>query len=405
MHDDPDQEQQRRRFEAAVFRAQLAEAFRRPARAVWVVVFALAAVGVLQETATTWLGDQGLERLLLAGALIPERVLQGDWWRPWTGTLLHKGWPHLALNVVGLALIGRHVEVAYGAAGFVVLWGLATLTGAAGTMVAGHELSVGASGGVFGMVGAFLAIGLRLWPRLASGLRVSLVVLPIIVLLSIVGLGGLADELAAGRVDGEAHIGGVLGGVLGGLMLPLRLRDAAGATLVGPAPLRLRRLVQGAAVAAVLAWGMSLWALAARVDQLPRIDPPPVKRVDTAAGTLRLPSDTRHGRWSRGQCVGEAVSAEWTVRHRHTLCAELPMGGMLLLGPRDRLLTMDQGDRFAMRRAIDEARFVQRERGVLLHPVGRDMLYVVLGPDLLLPAFQKALAPMLPVEATVTETP
>ncbi|MCB9738865.1 MAG: rhomboid family intramembrane serine protease [Deltaproteobacteria bacterium] len=401
MHD-PQQEEQRRRFEAAVFRAQLAEAFRRPARATWFVVGALIVVGILQESASKWLGDQGVERLLLAGALIPDRVLDGDWWRPLSGTLLHKGWPHLLLNVVGLVLIGRHVEIAYGAAGFLVLWCSASLAGAGGTILAGHELSVGASGGVFGLVGAFLAIGLRLWPRLASGFRVSLVILPIVILITILGLGGLADDLDAGRVDGEAHLGGVLGGLLGGLLLPLRLRDAAGHALARPPSRRSRVTIVVVAVVAVASFSFAVLALARRAGTLPEIEPPVLRRVDTAVGTLRLPVSPRYGLWQGDRCQGEAVSADWAVAHGHTLCVELPLGGMLLLGRRERLLTMDRGDRFAMWRAIDERRFVHRQHGVLLHPVGAEALYVVLGPDLLMPGFAAALAPMLPVEATVT---
>ncbi|MEY3013582.1 MAG: hypothetical protein RIT45_2317 [Pseudomonadota bacterium] len=399
---DPHHEEQRRRFEAAVFRAQLAEAFRRPARATWAIVALLVFVGVLQHQAASWLGDQGLERLLLAGALIPERVLQGDWWRPFSGTLLHKGWPHLLLNLVGLALIGRPVEIAYGAAGFLVLWGVATLSGAAGTMVAGHELSVGASGGVFGLVGAFLAIGLRLWPRLASGLRVSLVVLPIVVLVIIFGLGGLADDLDAGRIDGEAHLGGVFGGLLGGLLLPLRLRDAAGAALVGAPSRPVRRAVQAIAAVAVVGWALAVFALAERAAVPPQIEAPVLIRVETTVGPLRLPRDGRYGRWQRGHCVGEGVSPDWAVRHGHTLCIELPMGGLLVLGRRDRMALRDHSDRFALLRALQESRFVQRRADLLVHPVGATHALAVFAPAVLVPAFAEALAPMLPLDATVT---
>jgi membrane associated rhomboid family serine protease len=393
----------RRHFEAAVFRAQLAEAFRRPARATWILMAALVLVGVAQNTAGSWLGVHGMDRLMLAGALIPDRVLEGDWWRPWTGTLLHKDWQHLLLNLVGLGLLGRQVNVAYGSSGFIVLWLLASLAGASGTILAGHAMSVGASGGVFGLVGAFGAIGMRLWSRLPSGLRVSLAVLPIVVLVSIIALGGLADELAAGRIDRAAHLGGALGGMLGGLVLPLRLRDSDGTALVVATHTHTLRLVQVVAGAAIVVWALALFTLARRVDEPPMFAPQALRAFPTVVGELRLPAQAPRGVWREHRCEGAITSPNWALQHDHTLCVELPMGALLLVGRRDRLLSLDAGDLSAMRHAIAEQRFVQRQQGVRLHPVGSDHLYVLLAADVLLPALADSLASMLPVDATVTE--
>ncbi len=401
LHDDDDDEN--RRLAAAVFRAQLAEAFRRRTPMTWAIVGFMVLVGASELWAQHWLGDQGLERLLLAGAVIPERVLEGEWWRTWTGPLLHKSSSHLLLNVVGLAMIGRQIELAFGASGLVVVWLGASLCGAMGTVLAGHPLSVGASGGVFGMVGAFLAIGLRLWTKLQSRLRVSLVLLPAGLLLVMLGLGELADEMTPSQLDRQAHGAGALGGLLVGLALPMRLRDDDGLALGPPAGRGSIRLVRVLATLGALMVVATLAYVGRQAQTPPRLDALGVTSTVTSLGPLRLPSQGRRGVWRESSCQGELVDADWALSSRRTLCVELPMGGLLLTGRRDRLLTMDAEDQRSMRRAVEERRFVRRERGVLVHPIGSEHMHVVLAADVILPALAEALSAMLPIDATVTE--
>ena len=400
-HHDDDEEN--RRLAAAVFRAQLAEAFRRRTPMTWVIVGFMVLIGASELWAQHWLGDQGLERLLLSGAVIPERVLQGEWWRTWTGPLLHKSTSHLLLNVVGLAMIGRQIELAYGASGLIMVWLGASLSGAMGTVLAGHPLSVGASGGVFGMVGAFLAIGLRLWPRLQSRLRISLVVLPAGLLLVMLGLGELADELTPSQLDRQAHGAGALCGLLVGLGLPLRLHDDDGLSLTAPAGRASINVVRVLAALGALVVVATLAFVGRQAQTPPTLDALGVTSAQTSLGPLRLPSVGRRGVWRESTCQGELVDADWALSSRRTLCVELPMGGLLLTGRRDRLLKMDIDDRRAMRQALAERRFVRRERGVLVHPIGDAHLHVVLAADVILPTLAEALSAMLPIEATVTD--
>lgn len=402
-HDDHDEDDENRRLAAAVFRAQLAEAFRRRTPMTWAIVGFMVLVGASELWAQHWLGDQGLERLLLAGAVIPERVLDGEWWRTWTGPLLHKSSSHLLLNVVGLAMIGRQIELAYGASGLIVVWLGASLCGAIGTVLAGHPLSVGASGGVFGMVGAFLAIGLRLWPRLQARLRMSLVLLPAALLLVMLGLGELADEMTPSQLDRQAHGAGAVGGLLVGLALPLRLRDDDGNALARPASRGAIRLIRALATLGAALVVATLAYVGGQAQTPPKLDVLGVTSAMTSLGPLRFPTVGRRGVWRESTCQGELVDADWTLSSRRTLCVELPLGGLLLTGRRDRLLTMDAEDRRIMRQALTEQRFVRRQRGVLVAPVGNEHLHVVLGADVVLPALAEALSAMLPIDATVTE--
>ena len=149
---------QAERLERAIFRVRLAEAFRRRAVVVWGVAGVLLAGGVLLFGGQRWGAGIAADRVLLSGALIPEQVSHGEWWRVISGTLLHNSWQHLLLNLAGLVLIGRNVEVAFGRSGFVSLYVGASVAGAFFTMAAGHVVSVGASGAIFGLLVAFAMV-------------------------------------------------------------------------------------------------------------------------------------------------------------------------------------------------------------------------------------------------------
>lgn len=399
----PADDDEARRFAAAVFRAQLAEAFRRPTPMTWGLLLALTLIAAAQGAADHWLGASGLDRLVFAGALIPDKVLQGEWWRPLTGPMLHSTWSHLLMNLVGIGLIGRQIEAAYGSAGFAVLWLAATLAGALGTLLAGHAISVGASGGVFGLVSALVILGARLWPRLQARLRVSLVLVPAALLLLLLGVGELAELVQPSRLDRAAHAGGALGGMLAGGWLPLRLRDADGANLVAAPSPTTRRLVRWLALAGIFASLLAFAEFARRGQDAPRMPPVVAQVFATEIGPIKLPASQPRGVLREGRCEGERVSVDWAIGLGHRLCSPLPLGGLLLVGRRDKLLTLDAGDHEAMRDALRQGRFVRRERDVLLHPIGRDHLYVVLGNDALLPTYAEALAALLPVDATVVE--
>jgi membrane associated rhomboid family serine protease len=148
--------------------------------------------------------------LLELGAMIPGLVAQGEWWRLITATFLHVGVLHLALNAFGLFIFGSLVEGALGTIRFLALY---LVTGFAASAVsfafgAPGVAAVGASGAVFGLLGAWLAYNLR--RRSLSLARAN-----IQWALMLVGL-NLAFGLAVPGIDNLAHIGGLVAGVLAG---------------------------------------------------------------------------------------------------------------------------------------------------------------------------------------------
>lgn len=158
-------------------------------------------------------------------------VADGQYYRLMTAAFLHAGVLHIALNMYALYLFGPMIERALGRVRFSVLY----LVSAVGGTTASYAFSspdapsLGASGAVFGLMGALLVVGRRLGtdPR------------AVVVLLGI----NFAFGFFASNIDWRAHVGGLLSG--GAVALVLAYAPATPATR--------RVVVQAIGVLAVLA--------------------------------------------------------------------------------------------------------------------------------------------------------
>jgi rhomboid protease GluP len=157
--------------------------------------------------------------LLKWGADFGPSVLEGEWWRIVTCLFVHLGLFHLVMNMFILATAGPLVERLVGNVGFLVLYLVAGLCGSL-TSLCYHPLvvSAGASGAIFGVYGALIAI-----------MRQKTAIVPQEVLnrirkggLLFVGY-NLLFGLVASNIDNAAHIGGLVGGFLCGLVMNLPL--------------------------------------------------------------------------------------------------------------------------------------------------------------------------------------
>jgi membrane associated rhomboid family serine protease len=124
--------------------------------------FALAAVCI---GALAWVEIHGESSdpatLVRSGALERGRVWSGEVWRLLSGPFLHAGWIHLGLNVAVGVPWCRLVERALGPARFLLVY-LASALGASALSLLGQDaVSAGASGALFGVVGATLALHRR----------------------------------------------------------------------------------------------------------------------------------------------------------------------------------------------------------------------------------------------------
>lgn len=163
-------------------------------------------------------------------------VAAGEYYRLLTSAFLHEGVLHLLLNMYALFLFGPALESALGRWRFTALYFVSALGGSALSYAFSPpaQPSLGASGAVFGLLGAYFVVSRRLRRDTT----------PLLVLLAInLGYGFLVP-----RVDWKAHIGGLIAGGLVGLALVYAPKERR--TLVQVAGTLLVLL----AVVAVVVW-------------------------------------------------------------------------------------------------------------------------------------------------------
>jgi rhomboid protease GluP len=150
---------------------------------------------------------------------IDERVLAGEWWRLFTASFLHAGLPHLAVNGYALFAIGPTVEELYGRAGLLLIFLLGGAVGFAASTLFVAAPSLGASAGLFALLGVLLGFALRsrrqMPPRAFRA---------VVTQIGGVALLNLAVGVMASFIDNAAHIGGFIGGLVLGLLLRPRPR-------------------------------------------------------------------------------------------------------------------------------------------------------------------------------------
>lgn len=129
-------------------------------------------------------------------------VGHGDWWRLITAAFLHASILHIGLNMYVLWIIGSPVEQYLGRARFLGLYFVSGLAGSAGALVlTPTALTVGASGAIFGILGALLIIEWQTTGRLAGNAMTWIVI-------------NLALSFVISNVSIGGHIGGLIGGIL-----------------------------------------------------------------------------------------------------------------------------------------------------------------------------------------------
>jgi rhomboid protease GluP len=139
----------------------------------------------------------------------------GEWWRLFTSLFIHFGVIHLMFNVWALASFGPLVERLYGSANYLCIYLRAGMAGSLASISWRPDInSAGASGAIFGILGALLAAQLRAGKAFPSNL-----VRPLrnstIIFTSCALLAGFTYK----GIDDAAHIGGLGAGFLIGLVM------------------------------------------------------------------------------------------------------------------------------------------------------------------------------------------
>ncbi len=200
--------------------------------AINLAVFAVQFLGGVNDTSVRW----GMWPVAIA--------VNGEWWRLMTGAFLHGGIFHIAFNMYVLLVIGASLERILGHVRYITLYLVSALGGSIASYLFSdlRTVSVGASGAIFGLMGALLVAG-----RLRYDIRQILILLVINIAIGFVFPG----------IDWRAHLGGLVTG-------------AAVAAVFTFAPRRGRLWWQIGGIVALVAMlvAVTAWRTAALLDYI-----------------------------------------------------------------------------------------------------------------------------------------
>ena len=148
--------------------------------------------------------------LISLGAKYTPLIQDGEVWRLITCAFLHGSFLHITCNMVMLYSIGPQIQRIFGSIKYIFIYLISCLTSSIlSTIINPNSISVGASGGIFGLMGALLAFTIVERKKINKEYTMGLI--------KTIGI-NLVIGLLVINIDNAAHIGGFLGGMLIGYL-------------------------------------------------------------------------------------------------------------------------------------------------------------------------------------------
>lgn len=186
-----------------------------PLAPVWVTYVLLA---IITLVFATQMGVWALMRrdwVLIWAAKVNELIAVGQWWRLVTPIFVHVDLMHFVVNAYSLYNIGQSLEQFYGAVRYSLVFLLTGIAGVVASMLFSPNASAGASGALFGLIGAEVTVLYFNRALLGPAATRALQNLAVIIVINL-AIG------TQGNIDNWGHLGGLVGGLaLGALISPL----------------------------------------------------------------------------------------------------------------------------------------------------------------------------------------
>lgn len=157
-------------------------------------------------------GSTYIKTLIDFGGNAVSYTKRGDYYRLFTSIFLHAGVLHLLCNLYSLYVIGPQAESFYGKIKYLIIFIFSGISGSLlSTALSGNNaVGVGASGAIFGLLGAILYFGYHYRVYLGNVLKSQII--PLIILNLFIGF-------SFSGIDNFAHIGGLIGGVFASMVV------------------------------------------------------------------------------------------------------------------------------------------------------------------------------------------
>lgn len=197
---------------------RLAKMLDKPVRLTWVILVInvalfLAAWGYGEVALREGLGLSAKvlnvgQLTFVTGMKLTEQIAAGQWWRLISSAFVHMDWSHILFNGYGLYVLGPIIEKFYGRWRWLVVYFGAAIISSLASFFLNDAISGGASGAIYGLVGAAFVFGYKYKDELPA--RVSRALTSGMLPWVVVGIGvGFLDILP---MDNAAHIGGLVSG-------------------------------------------------------------------------------------------------------------------------------------------------------------------------------------------------
>ena len=141
-------------------------------------------------------------------------VASGAWWQVVTSVFTHLAFLHLLVNMVSLYVIGPIIERVLGRTRFLVAYGISALAGSASVMwlTSPEASTVGASGALFGLMGALLLLAYK-----AKGNFKQVLI--------VIGANVAFTLFNIGSISWQGHFGGLVGGLVAAWIIAYAPRE------------------------------------------------------------------------------------------------------------------------------------------------------------------------------------
>ena len=154
--------------------------------------------------------------LVLLGAKVNDLINQGQYYRLVTCMFLHGGIVHVAVNMYSLYAIGPMVESVYGKIKYLAIYFISGICASLFSYVFSTSISIGASGAIFGLLGAVLIFAITSKGKTGSAFIKSI--------LSVIFINIFIGATMPG-IDNFAHLGGLFGGMLVAFLVNYRTKE------------------------------------------------------------------------------------------------------------------------------------------------------------------------------------